>query len=111
MIEPVYKVIHIIEQYPDYSQRKIAKELGYSVGKVNYVIASLLEKGLLKLQRYLKASNKSGYRYILTPKGIKQKYTITKAFLRNKIREYDTLLSEIEEARQSLGTSEHREQY
>jgi len=85
MIEPSYKIIKLIEENPELSQRKIAKELGYSLGKVNYVISSLSQKGIIKLQRFMKSKNKRGYRYILTPEGIKEKYKITKAFLKNKV--------------------------
>ena len=97
------KVISIIEKNPDYTQRKIAKELGYSLGKVNYVIAALVDTGIIKLQRFMKSKNKLGYRYILTPEGIKQKYKITKAFLKRKMEEYDSIVEEITEAKKILG--------
>ncbi len=100
--EKYYKVINIIERYPNYTQRKIAKELGYSLGKVNYVIASLAQKGIIKLQRFVKSKNKLGYRYILTPEGIKQKYKITKDFLTSKMEDYENIVKEIEEAKHSL---------
>ncbi len=95
-------MINIIERNPHYTQRKIAKELGYSLGKVNYVIASLAQKGIIKLQRFVKSKNKLGYRYILTPEGIKQKYKITKEFLASKMEDYDNIVKEIEEAKNSL---------
>lgn len=100
--EKYYRVISIIEKNPDYTQRKIAEELGYSLGKVNYVIASLVDKGIIKLQRFMKSKNKAGYRYVLTPHGIKEKYKITKAFIKRKITEYDKLEKEIEEAKSVL---------
>jgi len=99
MLEPTYKIISIIEKNPDYTQRKIAKELGYSLGKVNYVIASLVDKGIIKLQRFMKSTNKEGYRYVLTPHGIKEKYKITKAFIKRKTEEYANIVKEIEEAK------------
>jgi len=102
MLEPSYKILKIIEAHPDYTQRKIARELGYSLGKVNYVLSALIEKGTIKIQRFIKSKNKSGYRYILTPKGITEKYKITKEFLRRKLEEYDRITSEIEEARAIL---------
>ena len=71
-------------------------------GKVNYVIATLVEKGILKLHRFIKSKNKLGYRYVLTPKGITEKYHITKAFLHRKTEEYNTILKEIEEAKRAL---------
>jgi len=100
--ESYYKVIRIIDEKPDYTQRKIAQELGYSLGKVNYLISSLVDKGIVKLQRFIKSKNKLGYRYILTPKGIKEKYRITKEFLKRKMEEYDMLQKEIQEARETL---------
>jgi len=102
MLEPTYKIISIIEKNSDYTQRKIAKELGYSLCKVNYVIAALVDKGIIKLQRFMKSKNKLGYKYILTPEGIKQKYKIAKAFLKRKIEEYDNIVKEIEEAKYVL---------
>jgi EPS-associated MarR family transcriptional regulator len=105
-IDHYYKIISIIEKNPDYTQRKIAKELGYSLGKVNYVIASLAQKGIIKLQRFVQSKNKLVYRYILTPEGIKQKYNITKAFLKMKMDEYDSIVKEIEGARDVLNNGE-----
>jgi len=106
--ESYYKVIKLIDEKPDYTQRKIAQELGYSLGKVNYLISSLVEKGVVKLQRFIKSKNKLGYRYILTPKGIKEKYRITKEFLKRKIQEYDLLQKEIQEARETLSKMVNR---
>lgn len=101
-IEDYYKIISLIEKYPHYTQRKIAKELGYSLGKVNYVIAALIEKGIVKIHRFLKSSNKRGYSYVLTKKGLRDKYEITKSFLKRKTEEYDRIKKEIEEARHTL---------
>lgn len=106
--ESYYKVIKLIDEKPDYTQRKIAQELGYSLGKVNYLISSLVEKGVIKLQRFIKSKNKLGYRYILTPKGIKEKYRITKEFLKRKMQEYDMLQKEIQEARETLLKMDNR---
>jgi EPS-associated MarR family transcriptional regulator len=102
MIEPSYKILKIIEDHPEYSQRKIATELGYSLGKVNYVLSALIEKGIIKIQKFLKSNNKFGYRYILTPRGIAEKYKITRAFLKRKLEEYEYICKEIEEAKMTL---------
>jgi len=101
-IETSYKILKILEENPDYTQRKIAKELGFSLGKVNYVISALIDKGIIKLHRFIKSKNKSGYRYILTPKGIKEKYKITKEFLERKLKEYEQIKQEIDEAKRGL---------
>ena len=66
MIETSYKIIKLIEKNPEYTQRKIAKASGYSLGKVNYIIASLTGKGIIKLQRFINSNNKDGYKYVLT---------------------------------------------
>ncbi|UCB45478.1 MAG: MarR family EPS-associated transcriptional regulator [Spirochaetota bacterium] len=84
-IDQYYKILNILEENPDCSQRKIASKLGYSLGKVNYLISSLIEKKLPKLLKFMKSDNKLGYRYMLTPEGIKQKYRITKVFLKMKM--------------------------
>jgi len=102
MLESSYKILKIIEDHPDYTQRKIARELGYSLGKVNYILSALIEKGIINIQRFIKSKNKSGYRYILTPKGITEKYKITKAFLKRKLEEYDKITKEIEKAKDIL---------
>ncbi|MFW6139546.1 MAG: MarR family EPS-associated transcriptional regulator [Spirochaetota bacterium] len=106
MVEHSYKIITVIEKHPEYTQRKIAQELGYSLGKVNYIIASLADKGLIKWQRFMKSKHKAGYRYILTPRGIKAKYNITRAFIKKKMKEYDIIAREIEEARKSIQAEE-----
>lgn len=93
-----YKILKIIEENPEYTQRKIAHELGYSLGKVNYVLTSLIDKGLVKVHRFIKSKNKWGYRYVLSTKGIKERYRITKEFLKRKLKEYDEIQHEIEEA-------------
>jgi len=104
-IETSYKILKILEENPEYTQRKIAKELGYSLGKVNYIISALVDKGIIKLHRFLKSKNKAGYRYILTPKGIKEKYRITREFLKRKLKEYEQIKKEIDEAKERLNSS------
>ena len=101
-IETSYKILKILEENSDYTQRKIAKELGCSLGKVTYIISALVDKGIIKLHRFIKSKNKLGYRYILTPKGIKEKYIITKEFLNRKLREYEQIKKEIDEAKKGL---------
>ncbi len=101
-IETSYKILKILEENPQYTQRKIAKELGYSVGKVNYIISSLVDKGIIKLQKFIKSKNKTKYRYILTPRGIVEKYRITREFLKKKLKEYEQIQKDIEEAKKKL---------
>ena len=79
------------------SQRDMAKDLGFSLGKLNYCLKSLNEKGLIKIKNFKKNPNKLKYVYILTPKGIAAKTTLTLNFMKRKMAEYDELKSEIEQ--------------
>jgi len=90
--EAVIKLLNIIHKNSELSQRELAKTVGISVGKTNYVIKALIEKGLVKTSRFLNSRNKWAYRYILTPKGIKEKARITRDFIKRKMAEYEKLL-------------------
>ena len=81
------------------SQKSLAKELGYSVGKINYIIKALVAKGLIKVENFAKSNNKRSYRYLLTPKGIEEKITLTQKFVERKKREYEELQQELEKMR------------
>jgi EPS-associated MarR family transcriptional regulator len=78
------------------SQRTIADEIGYSVGKVNYVLRGLIEKGLIKAEKFINSDKKLQYKYLLTEKGIKEKVDITQRFIDRKKAEYDKLQAEME---------------
>ena len=78
------------------SQKSIANELGISVGKVNYVLKALIEKGLIKADNFYKAKNKRKYKYFLTQKGIEEKINLTKKFIEQKKAEYEELQRELE---------------
>jgi len=78
------------------SQKSLATEIGYSVGKVNYIIKSLAQKGLIKSERFLNSKNKLQYKYLLTEIGIKEKLILTEKFIEQKKKEYDELLIEQE---------------
>tara|TARA_B100001057_G_C22860863_1_gene954454 strand:+ start:1756 stop:2061 length:306 start_codon:yes stop_codon:yes gene_type:complete len=78
------------------SQRDLAKELGFSLGKLNYCLKSLNEKGLVKIKNFKKNANKLNYVYLLTPKGINEKTKLTINFMKRKMKEYDDLKKEIE---------------
>tara|TARA_B100000780_G_C21073733_1_gene432161 strand:- start:1001 stop:1312 length:312 start_codon:yes stop_codon:yes gene_type:complete len=93
--EDALDVMHILEEDPRTSQRLIAKQSGFSIGKVNYCLKALVDIGYLKLQNYNKSDNKAGYAYVLTPKGIKEKLAITNKFIAIKQQEYDKLSSYI----------------
>ena len=84
-----------LEANPNYTQRQLSKEMGVSLGKVNYCLNKLIEKGLIKLSNFSRNPNKVGYIYILTPQGIEEKARLTFAFLKIKIEEYELLKDEI----------------
>ena len=91
-----FNILRKIKSKPNSSQRQMANELGFSLGKLNYCLRALKEKGLVKIKNFEKNTNKAGYMYILTPKGISIKTKITLNFMKRKMKEYDELKSEIE---------------
>ena len=80
-----------IDKNPKHSQRKLASELGFSLGKLNYCLKALKDKGLVKINNFRKNPNKSNYFYILTPSGLKEKTNLTLNFMKRKMEEYDEL--------------------
>ena len=84
-----------IESEPSASQRKLAKDLGFSLGKLNYCIKALKNKGLVKIKNFSKNPNKINYIYILTPEGIAEKSKLTINFMKRKMKEYEELKKEI----------------
>tara|TARA_B100000965_G_C19015408_1_gene508562 strand:- start:150 stop:482 length:333 start_codon:yes stop_codon:yes gene_type:complete len=91
-------LLRLINKNPNVSQRKLATELGFSLGKLNYCLRSLQKKGLVKLENFQKQSNKIKYlRYILTPKGISERTKLTVNFMKRKMNEYDELKRELED--------------
>ncbi len=90
------KILRYIESNPHVSQRKLAQDLGVSVGKVNYCVKALIDKGLVKAGNFKRSADKIGYLYLLTPKGIEEKARLTASFLRCKIAEHEQITKEIE---------------
>lgn len=90
-----YHVLKLIEQNPTISQRELAKQLGVSLGKTNYCLKALVAAGCVKAGNFAKATNKTKYMYLLTPKGIREKTAVTLRFLENKRRQYEQLKQEI----------------
>ena len=91
-----FEVLRRIQKKPEASQRELANDLGFSLGKLNYCIKSLQEKGLVKIENFKKNPNKSNYIYILTPKGIAEKTKLTINFMKRKMKEYDELKEELD---------------
>ena len=90
-----FNVLRKIQQKPKTSQRELAEELGFSLGKLNYCLRALKIKGLIKIENFKKNPNKLNYIYVLTPKGITQKTRLTLNFMKKKMQEYDELRKEI----------------
>ena len=90
-----FRILTLIEEYPEISQREISNRLGLSLGGVNYCIKSLVEKGWVKAQNFNHSKNKLSYMYLLTPLGFYEKIKITSAFLSRKMKEYEALKKEI----------------
>jgi len=91
-----FRVLRILQQRPQISQRELAEEVGIALGKVNYVLNALTEKGLVKMRNFQNSENKLRYAYILTPAGLAAKSELTSGFLRRKMAEYEALKAEIE---------------
>jgi EPS-associated MarR family transcriptional regulator len=100
-----YKLLRLLAANPELSQRDVARELGISLGKVNYCLRALVRKGWVKASRFTNSRNKAAYMYLLTPRGIEEKFRVTFKFLRIKLREYETLRDEIEQIRRDAGAS------
>jgi len=98
-----FRVLRLLQDNPEMSQRELAEAVGISVGGTHYVLNALIEKGLVKLGNFTAAEDKRRYAYVLTPKGVSEKTAITKRFLDRKIEEYEALKSEIDELSKGVG--------
>jgi EPS-associated MarR family transcriptional regulator len=101
-----FKVIRLLADYPDMSQRDLATHVGISLGSLNYCLKALMNKGFVKLENFQNSKHKFKYGYILTPSGIAHKVAITGRFLKRKMREYEALKVEIEGLESELGTAD-----
>jgi EPS-associated MarR family transcriptional regulator len=91
-----FRVMRILQENPDLTQRELAEKLGISVGGLNYCLKALMDKGMVKMKNFANAKNKFGYVYVLTPTGMAEKAAITHRFLQRKMAEYEALHAEIE---------------
>lgn len=94
-----FRVLRLLTQRPKISQRELAGQLGMSLGKANYCVHALIEKGWIKAENFRNSRNKLAYAYVLTPNGLRAKARVTLEFLRRKQQEYVSLEQEIEELR------------
>ena len=104
------KVLRLLEADPQINQRELAAALGISLGKTNFCLKALLDKGLLKVQSFQNSKRKLAYAYLLTPAGIVEKTSLTGRFLKRKIEEYKLLRAEIESLQQEASENESQTQ-
>ena len=91
-----FRVLRLLQENPDLTQRELAERLGISVGGLNYCLKAMMDKGLVKMKNFAQSKNKFGYVYILTPTGLAEKAAITNRFLHRKMEEYEALKAEIQ---------------
>lgn len=91
-----FRIMRLVDEQPDISQRELAEKVGISLGALNYCLKALMEKGFVKLENFQNSKHKFKYAYILTPSGIAEKVSITGRFLKRKLQEYEALKAEIE---------------
>ena len=97
-----YIILKILKDNPKMTQRQMASELGLSLGKTNYVVRALVDKGWVKLSNFKRSDNKLGYIYLLTPEGLSEKAILAQNFLKRKSEEYNRLKKEIEALKNEL---------
>jgi EPS-associated MarR family transcriptional regulator len=100
-----YKLMRLLQANPQVSQRDVARELDISLGRVNFCLKALIERGWVKSARFRNSQNKAAYMYLLTPRGIEAKAALTIRFLKAKMREYENLRAEIEQARREVNSA------
>lgn len=101
------KVLRHIERNPEITQRELAEELGVSLGKANYCLKALIERGLVKARNFKNSHNKRAYLYNLTPQGFDAKARITARFLKRKMGEYEALRAEIEDLQREVANNDN----
>lgn len=97
-----FRVLRLLQENPEMSQRELAEAVGVSVGGIHYVLNALIDKGLVELRNFTAAEDKRRYAYVLTPKGIARKAALTRAFLVRKMEEYEALKEEIGALRKEI---------
>ena len=102
-----YRVLAIVEANPTITQRALAQALGVSLGRINYGLRALIDKGLIKVNNFKRSGTKLTYAYLLTPSGVTEKSALTKAFLARKMQEFDALKKEIEALQLMTGDTDH----
>ena len=106
--DKAFEVLDTLDRQPIINQRQLAQHAGISLGQVNYIIKSLLDKGLVKVDNFRKSPRKIGYAYLLTPKGIQAKSRLAVRFITSKLEEYDSLRDRLTERLASIEQGGHR---
>ncbi len=101
-----FRIMRILQDNPDLTQRELADKLGMSVGGLNYCLNALIDKGFVKMANFSKSKNKFKYVYLLTPQGIAEKVALASRFLKRKMEEYEALKVEIEVLKSEAGDDE-----
>jgi EPS-associated MarR family transcriptional regulator len=104
-----FKIMRILHDNPDLTQRELADQLGMSVGGLNYCLKALIDKGFVKMDNFQKSKNKFKYVYLLTPQGIAEKMTLTSRFMQRKMQEYEALKAEIDALKAEIGKGSTQE--
>ena len=97
------RILRLLEQHPDMSQREISRELGVSLGGVNYALKALIERGFVKVGNFGRSESKLAYLYLLTPAGLSQKSALAATFLTDKLEEFEALKQEIKALQEEVG--------
>jgi EPS-associated MarR family transcriptional regulator len=101
-LEIHYRLLKILEGNPNLTQRRMAREMGLSLGKFNHCLKELVEKDFVKVKRFTSSDNRAAYMYPLTPQGIEEKNKVTAKFLKRKMTEFETIKQQIEELQQEV---------
>ena len=104
-----FKIMRILHDNPDLTQRELADQLGMSVGGLNFCLKALIDKGFVKMDNFQKSKNKFKYVYLLTPQGIAEKVALTSRFLQRKMQEYEALKAEIDALKAEVGKGSTQE--
>jgi EPS-associated MarR family transcriptional regulator len=106
-----FRVLRLLEEQPDLSERELARRLGVSNGKLHYCMKALMEKGLVKMGNFAKSTHRLGYAYLLTPAGLSRKAGMTASFLKRKMAEYEALRAEITALQAEVGHERGRSSF
>lgn len=104
--EEALSILRVIDSDPEMTQRKLSSHLGLSLGKINFLIKAMVDKGLIKVENFKNSKKKSAYLYFLTPQGLEEKSKVTYYFLKRKIEEYEKLEIEIRQLKKEAGVTD-----